>query len=151
MRTGVKLKPLIVFELLVGLAASILFLLAMSLNFANPGGGGESRIANAYESLAALGWLWMALFVLLVVDAARLPRHWPASATAMVLLPVAAVATLFATDYPHDLVCIFSFPAMPMLFGALALLPRGRPAVGRTSVLVAIAALSAFLIIKFLS
>jgi hypothetical protein len=143
-----RLKPLVLLEAALGAVAAALFLLAMSLNFADPAGGGESRIANAYAALAALVALWGILFILLLIDIARAGRlSWSALAS-LLLLPVAGVAGLLASDELHDLLARLCLPILPLLFGAFLLLPRddakpwgGR---GRALALLSIAALSAY-------
>ena len=110
-------------------------------------------MAQAYSALAALVLLWLALLVLGIVDRALGGPSWIRRA-GFVLVPVAAVATTFATDAPNDRFSQIAVVALPLLAGLYALAGRlapGPSAKAQTATLVSIAALSAYAIKQFIS
>jgi hypothetical protein len=98
---------------------------AMLLNVQVPAGGGEARIANAYQVLFLTLWLWIALAVLLVMCGVMggMPR-WAAVA-AVLLHPLSGVAAVVAIDMAerHGWAIIFPI-ALPLLITLYAMWAR---------------------------
>ncbi len=114
--------------------------------------GGEARIAQAYAALAALGLLWLLLLVLVIVDRVLGGPSW-ARRAGFLVVPVAAIASVFATDYPSNRLCQIIVLAMPLLAGAhvaLGRLPAPRAARAQWLALAPMAALSAYAIRLFM-
>jgi hypothetical protein len=114
--------------------------------------GGEARIAQAYAALAALGLLWLVLFVLVIVDRVLGGPSWSRRA-GVLLVPVAAIADVFATDYPSNRLCQIIVLAMPLLAGAyvaLGRLPARHAARAQALALLVMAALSFYAIRLFM-
>jgi len=133
-------------------AAGLLYAWFLSVNFAGAIGG-EARLAQAYAALAALALLWLALLALGIIDRAVGGPSWTRRA-GFVLLPVAAIATTFATDAPNDRLSQIAVVALPLLAGAYALLgrlPAGPAAKAQTAALMLMAALSTYAIKLFIS
>lgn len=136
-----------------GGAALLLFLWFLSADFPGLVGAGDAVVAQAYEALTALASLWLVLLALVVADRALGGPSWPRRA-GFLLVPLAGVATLFATDYPGRLLCRLSLVALPLLVGAYLLLgrlPALQAARAQAAVLLAMAALSAWLFRLFLA
>jgi hypothetical protein len=109
------------------------------------------------ESLTAFVALWALLLVLLTIDRIRAGPSWRAR-FAFLMVPIAGIATLFATDYPSNRLCELAVLALPPMAGAYLLLGwlphRGgkpRTAGAQALVLLLMAALSAYPTVKFLS
>src|SRR4051812_46628053 len=135
-----------------GVAAALLYAWFLAVNFATALGG-EARIAQAYAALAALVLLWLALLVLAIIDRALHGPSWTRRA-GFVLVPIAAIATAFATDAPNDRLSQLAVVALPLLAGAYALLGRlsaRLAAKAQTAALMLMAALCAYAINRFIS
>jgi putative flippase GtrA len=137
------------------LAALSLYFAFISQDFATLEGPGDSAVGNAYATLTALAALWALLLLLLVVDQVR-AKGW-LTRSAILLVPIAGIATVFATDYPSNRLCIWAVAALPLIvlaYLALGWLPwpatawAGR---ARAVMLLLMAALSAYPIEKFVS
>ena len=157
MEKSSKTRHDVAVAIILGLVAALLYGVFISLNFASPGGG-EGRIANAFATLGAWAALWVFLLVLLAIDRVRAgQKSWTARA-AILFVPVAGIAVLFATDYPGDALCALSVVALPLLvlayllLGALARL-RATSQPWRTKALLMLmtAALSIWPIVRFAS
>jgi uncharacterized membrane protein len=129
----------------------------MTSYFAVPPGGGESNLSYALATLAALTALWFILLVLVVIDLARGRNYWFEWA-ALVLVPVAGIGVLFATDYPGDRLCSLSIVTLPLvvgfyLFAGTLRHHRPSPAVGwaRALALLLMLVLAAYPIARFAS
>jgi len=136
-----------------GIAALLCYFWFLSVDLASIRGPGDSVVGQAFEALTALAWLWILLLVLLAFDRGLGGRSWSRRA-GFVLVPVAAVATLFATDYPSDRLCQAAVVGLPLLVGIYLLLgrlPRHRAAVAQAATLLPLAALSAYAIVRFCS
>ena len=139
------------------LAFLILYLVFLAKDFATLEGPGDSAVGNAYATLAALAALWGLLLVLLVAD--QIVAAGPAWRTrpAILLVPVAGIATLFATDYPSDRLCVWAIVTLPPIVAAYLLLGwlsrRGGAAAGwaQAAALLLMAALSFHPIARFVS
>jgi len=135
----------------LGAAAALLYAWFLAVDL--PGvAGGEGRYAQAMQALAALGLLWLVLLVLVIADRALGGPSWPRRA-GFVLVPLAAIATVFATDYPSNRLCQLMVLVMPLLAGAyvgLGRLPAQAAARAQAAVLLPIAALSAYAFKLFL-
>lgn len=142
---------------IAGLAVLLLYLIFLAQGFATLEGPGDSAVGNAYATLAALAALWGLLLVLMVAD--QMLATGPAWRTrpAILLIPLAGVATLFATDYPNDRLCQLAVAALPLIAGAYLLLgwlsSRGAAAAGKAQAvtLLLMAALSVYPIERFVS
>jgi hypothetical protein len=140
---------------LAGLAVLFLYLTFLAQDFATLEGPGDSAVGNAYATLAALAALWGLLLVLLVVDQIR-AKGWR-TRPAILLVPIAGIATLFATDYPNDRLCIWAIAALPLIVAAylvLGWLPQRAAKLvgwGQAVTLLLMAALSAYSIERFVS
>ncbi len=98
---------------------------AMLLNVRVPVGGGEARIANAYQVLFLTLWLWIALAILLVVCGAMgaMPR-W-AAVSAVFLHPLSGVAAFVAIDMVERHGWAIIFPVLlPVLIALYAIWAR---------------------------
>ena len=144
-----------VVTIVAGLATLLLYVGFLALTLADPEGG-ESRMANAFASLAWLAALWGMLLVLLIAERVRATaRSWTAP-LAFLLVPIAAVASLFATDYPSNRWCQLSLAALPLIVGVYLVLGRlsslrTTARIGRPAMLLLRAALSVYPIEKFVS
>jgi hypothetical protein len=137
----------------MGAAALLLYLWFVSLDYAAISGPGDSVVAQAYATLAALAWLWGLLLVLVVMDRMLGGPSWPRRA-GFLLVPVAGIATLFATDYPGDRLCQLDVMALPLLIGAYLLagrLPARWAGMAQAAMLLGVAALSVYPIVRFAS
>jgi drug/metabolite transporter superfamily protein YnfA len=150
-----KLRAGTIVMALAGLAVLVLYLTFLAKDFATLEGPGDSAVGNAYATLAALAALWGLLLVLLVVDQIR-ARGW-LTRPAILLVPIAGIATLFATDYPNNRLCVWAIVALAPVVGAylmLGWLPRRASAwAGRAQALMLLpmAALSVYPIERFIS
>jgi len=105
---------------LAGLAILLLYLTFLAQDFATLEGPGDSAVGNAYATLAALAALWSLLLVLLLVDQIR-AKGW-GTRPAILLVPIAGIATLFATDYPNDRLCIWAIATLPLIVAVYLML-----------------------------
>jgi hypothetical protein len=136
-----------------GAAALLLFGWFLSVDLASIVGPGDSVVGQAYEALTALALLWGVLLVLVALDRGLGGASW-ARRAGFLLVPVAGVATLFATDYPGRWLCRLSLIGLPLLVGAylaLGRLPRRHAARAQAAALVPMAAISVWLIRLFVS
>jgi hypothetical protein len=153
MEKSAKLRPGPMLMAAGGAAALLLYLWFLSLDLAGIEGPGDSVVGQAYATLAALAWLWGLLLALVAVDRALGGPSW-ARRAGFLLVPVAGIATLFATDYPGDRLCRLAVLALPPLVGAYLLLgrlPARRAGWAQAAMLLALAALSAYPIERFVS
>jgi hypothetical protein len=92
---------------------------AMLLNVQVPAGGGEARIANAYQVLFLTLWLWAVLAVLLVMCGVmgEMPR-W-AKVVAFFLHPLSGIAAFVAIDMAERRGWAIMFPVLLPLIIAL--------------------------------
>ena len=150
-----KLRGGTIFMALAGVAFPILYLTFLAQDFATLQGPGDSAVGDAYATLAALAALWGLLLVLLVVDQFRAKGWW--TRTAILLVPIAGIATVFATDYPGNRLCVWTIVALPLIVAAYLLLgwlpqraaaPAGK---ARAIMLLLMAALSVYPIEIFIS
>lgn len=116
-----------------------------------PSVGGDAVVGQAFEALTALGLFWIVVLVLLAIDRGVGGPSWPRRA-GFVLVPLAGIATTFATDYPNDPLCRIGIIVMPLLIGAYLL--AGRLAVPRasqlqTAILLPMAVFSIYAILLF--
>jgi hypothetical protein len=150
-----KLRAGTIVMALAGLAMLLLYLAFLAQDFATLEGPGDSAVGNAYATLAALAALWGLLLVLLVVDQIRAKGWWRRAA--ILLVPIAGIATLFATDYPNNRLCVWSLAALPLIVGIYLLLgwlpPRAAKWTGmaQMAMLLLMAALSIYPIERFVS
>jgi len=150
MEKSARLRPGTIVTM-AGEAAALLFYLWFLSADLPDAIGGEARMAQAYSALAALALLWLVLLALVVADRAFGGPSWTRRA-GFVLIPLAGIATLFATDYPSNWICQLMVLVMPLLVGAyvgLGRLPPRRAGTAQSAVLVPIAALSAYAIQLF--
>ena len=137
-----------IFMALAGVAFLILYLIFLARDFATLQGPGDSAVGNAYATLTALAALWGLLLVLLIVDQIRAKGWW--TRFAILLVPIAGIATVFATDYPGNRLCAWTIVALPLIVAAYLLLgwvpPRAAAAAGkgRAVMLLLMAALSVY-------
>jgi len=153
MEKKAKLRPATIVMAAGGVAALLLYLRFLSLDFASIEGPGDSVVGQAYATLAALAWLWGLLLALVAADRGLGGPSW-ARRAGFLLVPLAGIATLFATDYPGDRLCQLAVLALPALTGAYLLLgrlPPRRVAWAQAAALLAIAALSAYPVVRFAS
>lgn len=140
---------------LAALAFLLLYLTFLAQDFATLQGPGDSAVGNAYATLTALAALWGLLLVLLVADQIRAKGWW--TRIAILLVPIAGIATVFATDYPSNRPCIWTIVALPLIVAAylmLGWLPhRASAPVGKAQAvtLLLMAALSVYPIERFVS
>lgn len=133
-----------------GAAAALLYAWFLSVDLASV--IGDAVVGQAYEALTALLLLWCVLLVLVIVDRVLGGPSWVRRA-GYVLVPLAGVATFFATDYPGSRLCRFILLALPLLTGAyvvLGRLPRREAGRVQAAVLLPMAVLSAYAIRLFL-
>jgi hypothetical protein len=155
MEESPKLRAGTIVMALAGLAILLLYLTFLAQDFATLEGPGDSAVGNAYATLAALAALWGLLLVLLVVDQIR-AKGW-LTRGAILLVPIAGIATLFATDYPNDRLCVWAVAALPLVVAVYLLLgwlpPRAAAAAGwaQAVLLLLMAALSVYPIERFVS
>jgi hypothetical protein len=136
-----------------GGAAALLLFLWFGSTMSGTLASGDAVVGQAYAALAALAWLWAVLLGLTVADRLLGGPSWPRRA-GFLLVPLAGIATFFATDYPAIRLCRVSLVALPLLAGAYLLLgrlPRRRAARAQAMVLLPMAALSAWLCNLFLA
>jgi hypothetical protein len=153
METRAKPRPGTILMAAGGGAAALLYVWFLSLDFAAIVGPGDSAVAQAYATLTALALLWALLLVLVALDRGLGGPSWPRRA-GFLLVPAAGIATVFATDYPGDRLCRLDILALPLLAGAYLLLgrlPPRRAAWAQSAALLAMAALSAYPIERFVS
>jgi hypothetical protein len=153
MEKSAKVRPGTIVMAAGGVAALLLYFWFLSLDFASIVGPGDAVVAQAYATLTALALLWGVLLVLVVMDRGLSGPSWTRRA-GFVLVPVAGIATLFATDYPSNRLCQLSILALPLLVGAYVLLgrlPARQAARAQAAVLLPMAALSAYAIRLFVS
>jgi hypothetical protein len=138
-----------------GLAALLLQAAFLAQYFAPREGPGDD-IGPALLGLATLLVLWALLLVLLAVDQMRPGPAWRRAA--ILLVPIAGIATSFATDYPGSALCIVSLVALPpvvlayLLIGGLpGLRARAAADAARAVMLLLMAALSVYPVGKFVS
>jgi hypothetical protein len=137
-------------------AAALLLHAAFLAQVFAPHDGVGDDIGPALLGLATLAALWALLLVLLAVDQMRPGPAWRRAA--LLLVPVAGIATTFATDCPNDSLCIASLVALApivlayLLIGGLPGLRAKAAADGARAVLLLLmAAFSAYPVEKFLS
>ena len=136
-----------------GIAALLSYLWFLSADLAPISGPGDSVVGQAFETLTALLCLWILLFALLAFDRVLGGHSWSRRA-GFVLVPIAAVGTVFATDYPSDRLCQSAVIGLPLLVGLYLLfgrLPRRRAAMAQAVILLPMAALSAYAVVRFCS
>lgn len=153
MEKGTRLRPGTMLMAAGGAAGLLLYLWFLSLDLAGIEGPGDSVVGQAYATLAALAWLWGLLLALVAADRALGGPSW-ARRAGFLLVPLAGIATLFATDYPGDRLCRLAVLALPLLVGAYLLLgrlPPRRAGWAQAAALLALAALSAYPIARFVS
>jgi hypothetical protein len=151
METRARLSPGIIAMAAFGLVAVLLF--AWFLAVMSETVYGDAGFGQAMEALTALGLLGLVLLILLVFDRALGGASW-ARRAGFVLVPVAFIATTFATDYPSNRLCRAMVVGMPPLIGAYLLAGRLKPGLAvrvQTAILVPMAALSAYAIQLFLA
>jgi hypothetical protein len=137
----------------LGAAALLLYLWFVSLDFASLSSPGDGVVGQAYAIFAVLALLWGMLLVLVVMDRMLGGPSWPRRA-GFLQVPVAGIATLFATDYPGNRLCQLDIMALPLLIGAYLLLGRLPPrhaAWAQAAALLGVAALSVYPIVRFAS
>ena len=136
-----------------GIVALLCYFWFLSVDLAAISGPGDSVVGQAFEALTALGFLWILLLLLLAFDRGLGGPSWSRRA-GFLLVPIAAVATLFATDYPSDRLCQAGVIGLPLLVGLYLLLgrlPRRQAAMAQAAILLPIVALSAYAIVRFCS
>jgi len=147
-----KLRAGMIAPAFAGLITILLYAAFMATNFAAPAGGGEDRIANAFAAVAAWAALWLVLLTLLVIDVVLCERKSWREWLALLLVPIAGIAVLFATDYPSDKLCAATIAALPLVIGGYLLAGRGPAAWAggaRAVLLLLIAGLSYYPIARF--
>lgn len=152
-----KLRAGTIAVAVAALAVLLLYFAFLAQDFRTLEGPGDSAVGNAYATLAALAALWGLLLVLLLAD--QILAAGPAWRTrpAILLVPIAGIATLLATDYPSDRLCLWAVAALPPVVGAYLLLGwlsrRGaKPAAGAQALmLLLMAGLSVYPIERFVS
>jgi hypothetical protein len=153
MEKSARLRPGTWLMAAAGAAALLLYLWFLSVDLASIVGPGDAVVGQAYEALTALALLWLLLLVLIAVDRGLGGPSWTRRA-GFLLLPSAAIATVFATDYPRDRLCQLAVLALPLLAGvyaALGRLPARQATWVQAATLLPIAALSAYAIERFIS
>jgi hypothetical protein len=140
---------------LAALAFLLLYLTFLAQDFAAIEGPGDSVVGNAYATLTALAAMWGLLLVLLVVDQFRAKGWW--TRLAILLVPIACIATVFATDYPASRICVWAIVALPLVVAAYLMLgwlpPRAGAWAGKAQavMLLLMAGLSVYPIERFVS
>ncbi|MEA3065345.1 MAG: hypothetical protein QOJ27_1797 [Sphingomonadales bacterium] len=153
METRSKPRPGTIVMAAGGAVALLLYSWFLSLDFAGIVGPGDSVVAQAYATLTALALLWALLLALVALDRGLGGPSWPRRG-GFLLVPVAGFATVFATDYPGDRLCQLAVAALPLLVGAyalLGLLPPRWAARAQAAMLLPMAALAAYPIVRFVS
>lgn len=141
----------------VALAILLLYLTFIAQDFAAHEGPGDSVVGDAFRTLGTLAALWALLLVLLVVDQIRATGPAWRTRGAILLVPIAGLATLFATDYPSNRLCELSLVALPPIVGAYLLLgwlpdqARAQAGKAQAAMLLLMAALSVYPIERFVS
>lgn len=151
MATRGKLQPGTIAMAVVGVIAALLYAWFLSAYFTSA--IGDAVVGQALEALTALLLLWLALLGLMLFDRGLGGPSWPRRA-GFLLVPMAGIATTFATDYPHDRLCRLTVVGMPLLIGAYMAagrLPTRRAAWAQAALLLPMLALSAYAIELFLS
>jgi len=136
-----------------GVLAALLYGWFLAVDLAPNLGPGDAVMGQAYEALLALALFWLGVLVLLIFDRALGGASWPRRA-GFALVPLAGIATLFATDYPDDLLCRAGIAAMPLLIGAYLFagrLPARTAAQAQMAVLLPMAAFAIYAIELFAS
>jgi hypothetical protein len=152
MEKRARLAPGTIAMAVGGVAAALLYGWFLSV-YLVPMLPGDAAFGQAVEALTAVALLWLVLVVLVVMDRAFGGPSWTRRA-GFVLIPVAAVAMTFGTDYPSNMICQAGVVGMPAAVGAYVLLgrlPARQAALAQAAVLVVIAAWSAYAIRLFLS
>jgi hypothetical protein len=98
-----------------GLLAALLFAWFLSVDLTHV--SGDAVVGQAFEAFTALGFLWVVLLALMLLDRGLGGASWPRRA-GFLLVPLAGVAAFFATDYPDDRLSRAGVVAMPLLIGA---------------------------------
>jgi hypothetical protein len=145
-----KPRPATIALAIAGVIALLLYAWFLSANFATA--YGDAVVGQAIETLMALALLWFALMVLLIMDRAIGGPSWPRRAGSLVI-PVTAIASIFATDYPHDALCQLGVVGVPLMVGVYVLAGRIQPplaARAQAAILLLFAAFSAYAIDLFL-
>ncbi len=118
-----------------GLVFLLLYLAFVARGLAPHQGPGDRVVGDAFATLAALAALWALLLTLIMVDQIRAKGPAWGTRPAILLVPIAAIATFCATDYPGQRLCVLSLGALPLIvasFLVLGWLPdRTRVAAGR--------------------
>jgi hypothetical protein len=113
---------------------------------------GDAVVGQAIESLMALALLWLVLVVLITMDRVIGGPSW-ARRAGFVVIPVTAVASTFATDYPSDKLCQLGVVGVPLVIAIYVLAGRMQTrlaARAQAAVLLLLAAFSAYAIRLFL-
>ncbi|HEY7805604.1 MAG TPA: hypothetical protein VIC34_00255 [Croceibacterium sp.] len=134
-----------------GALAALLFAWFLSVYLTHV--SGDAVVGQAFEALTALGFLWVVLLVLLALDRGLGGPSWPRRA-GFLLVPVAGVATFFATDYPDDRLSRAGVIAMPLLIGAYLAAGRLEPRLAarvQAAILLPLAALCWYSIALFVT
>src|SRR4051794_37806570 len=87
-----------------GAAALLLYAWFLSVDLASLVGPGDAVVGQGFEALTALALLWGLLLVLVALDRGLGGPSWTRRA-GFLLMPVAGIATAFATDYPSNRLC----------------------------------------------
>ena len=152
MENGAKPGPGTIALAIFGALAALLYGWFLSVDLASDVSG-DAVVGQAFKALTALGLFWIAVLVLLALDRVVGGPSWPRRA-GFVLVPLAGIATTFATDYPRDRLCQLGIVGMPMLIGAYLLagrLPTRRSSQAQAAILLPMAAFSAYSIQLFAS
>lgn len=134
-----------------GALAALLYGWFLSVDLASDVSG-DAVVGQAFEALTALGLFWIVVLVLIAIDRGIGGPSWPRRA-GFVLVPLAGIATTFATDYPGNLLCRIGIIGMPLLIGAYLLagrLPMRQAARAQGAILLPMAAFSAYAIELFM-
>jgi hypothetical protein len=132
-----------------GVVALLLYGWFLSVNAMSV--SGDAVVGQAIEALTALGLLWLVLLVLMGFDRGIGGPSWPRRAGWLVA-PVTAIATVFATDYPHNPLCQWGIILAPLLIGLYMLagrLPARQAGRAQAVILLPMAAFSAYSINLF--
>lgn len=149
MGNGARPRGGIVGMALAGAVALLLWL--WFLSFASASVSGDAVVGNAFATLYALLFLWIAAIALVVMDRVRGGPSWPRRAGFWVV-PLALLGTVGASDYPNDPLCQFAFLGLPLMAVAhplLGLLPARGAGWAQSAVLVPMAGLSVYAIVRF--
>jgi hypothetical protein len=155
MERGPKPRAGTIVMAVAGLAFLLLYIAFIAQDFAAHDGPGDSVVGDAVLTLGTLAALWILLLALLVADQIRKGPAWRRAA--ILLVPIAGIATLFATDYPNNALCELSLVALTLIVGAYLLLgwlpdrARGPAGKAQAVMLLLMAALSVYPIDIFVS